>query len=316
MATENPPGYRFSRREILGLLATAGAAAVAGCGDGSASGASTNTPAPTPTGTGAAVPTNTTSRTPTQTAAATATAPPSSTATAAASATATPSASATPAPATPSASASATPTASPTPSTLSCVVRPAQTEGPYFVDELLDRSDIRTDPSDGSVSEGVLLQLGFRIFQISDSTCTPLAAAAVDVWHCDALGIYSDVSDPSFNTIGQMFLRGYQVTDANGAAQFTTIYPGWYQGRTVHIHFKIRAVVAGQSYEFTSQLYFDDALTDEVHTQQPYASKGERTLRNDGDGIFQGGGDQLLLALTASGQGYATTFDIGLQIDS
>lgn len=297
MAKGNPLGYRFTRREMLGLLATAGAAAVAGCAGGTTSGAATNTPAPTPTGTGSPVPTNTTVRTLTPTAAATVTAPASATATA-------------------EASATATPTSSPTPSTLSCVVRPEETEGPYFVDEMLDRSDIRSDPADGSVKEGVPLQLAFRVAQLNGSACTPLAGATVDVWHCDALGIYSDVSDPSFNTVGQMFLRGYQVTDANGAAQFTTIYPGWYQGRTVHIHFKIRAVVAGQSYEFTSQLYFDDALTDQVHAQQPYASKGQRTLRNDGDGIFQGGGDQLLLALTALGQGYATTFDIGLQINS
>ena len=314
MEKGKPHGYRFSRREILGLLATAGAAAVAGCGGGGTSAAATNTPAPTPTGTGSPAPTNTTARTLTPTTAATATAP--------AAATATPSASATPAPATPSASpsatqaASGTPTASPTPSTLACVVRPQQTEGPYFVDELLDRSDIRSDPSDGSVREGVLLQLAFRIARVDGNACTALAGATVDVWHCDALGIYSDVSDTMFNTVGQMFLRGYQVTDANGDVQFTTVYPGWYLGRTVHIHFKIRAVVAGQSYEFTSQLYFDDALTDLVHTQDPYASKGERTTRNDDDGIFQGGGDQLLLAPTAAGQGYAATFDIGLQIDS
>jgi hypothetical protein len=94
------------------------------------------------------------------------------------------------------------------------------------------------------------------------------------------------------------FLRGYQVTDANGTAQFTTIYPGWYQGRAVHLHFKIRTSAASAAaHEFTSQLYFDDGLTDQVYARAPYASKGAGRLRNAGDGIYQSGGDQLLLAL-------------------
>lgn len=196
-----------------------------------------------------------------------------------------------------------------------CVVRPEQTEGPYFVDEKLNRSDIRADPSDGTVKEGAPLQLVFRVSQVGGGGCTPLSGATVDIWHCDALGVYSDVKDPSFNTVGKKFLRGYQVTDANGAAQFTTIYPGWYQGRTIHIHFKVRTdASAGQSYEFTSQLYFDDALSDKVYAQNPYASRGQRTLRNNDDGIYKNGGDQLLLAVTQAGQGYAATFDIGLQM--
>lgn len=195
-----------------------------------------------------------------------------------------------------------------------CVVRPALTEGPYFVDEKLNRSDIRSDPADGVIKQGAVLRLAFQVSRIANS-CAPLAGATVDVWHCDALGVYSDVSDPSFNTVGKKFLRGSQVTDANGLAQFTTIYPGWYQGRTVHIHFKIRtAAGAGVTHEFTSQLFFDDALSDRVYAQAPYASKGQRTLRNSGDGIYRAGGDQLLLALTPEGQGYATTFAIGLQI--
>jgi len=196
-----------------------------------------------------------------------------------------------------------------------CVVRPEQTLGPYFVDEKLNRSDIRSDTSDGSVKDGVPLQLIFRVSQVGANGCAPLSGATVDIWHCDALGIYSDVRDRSFTTVGKTFLRGYQATDANGMAQFTTIYPGWYQGRTVHIHFRVRSNAAsGQSYDFTSQLYFDDAVTDQVHAQAPYASKGQRTTRNDGDGIFRAGGDQLLLALAQTTQGYAATFEIGLQL--
>ena len=197
----------------------------------------------------------------------------------------------------------------------SCIVRPEETEGPYFVDEKLERSDIRSDPSTGTVKDGARLALAFSVSRIDGSSCVPFEGVLVDVWHCDALGVYSDVSDPSFDTVGQKFLRGYQVTDANGAASFVTIYPGWYQGRTVHIHFKLRTDPdAEQALEFTSQLYFDDELTDIVQAQQPYAAKGQRTLRNDGDGIYQSGGSQLLLTVADDGSGgYTTTFEIGIQ---
>jgi protocatechuate 3,4-dioxygenase beta subunit len=216
----------------------------------------------------------------------------------------------------PARSATATVGVSPTASTnaTGCVARPALTEGPYFVDERLNRSDIRSEPADGSVKPGAPLRLTLLVSR-AGSVCAPLAGATVDVWHCDALGVYSDVTDPSFNTVGKKFLRGYQVTDASGGARFTTIYPGWYQGRTVHIHFKIR-VAAGSSatYDFTSQLFFDDALTDRVHAQAPYSAKGQRTLRNSGDGIYASGGSQLTLAVTSDAQGYAATFAIGLHM--
>ena len=194
-----------------------------------------------------------------------------------------------------------------------CVVRPAQTEGPYFVDELLNRSDIRSDPTSGIVKPGTPLQLTMNVSRIAGTECTPLAGARVDVWHCDASGVYSDVTDPRFNTVGQKFLRGYQVTDAAGAARFLTVYPGWYEGRTVHIHFKVRTDPgAGQGHEFTSQLYFDDALSQAVFAKAPYAARGQRTARNSDDGIFRNGGAQLLLAPEPSGDGYSGSFGIGL----
>ncbi|HEX9676214.1 MAG TPA: intradiol ring-cleavage dioxygenase [Anaerolineales bacterium] len=196
-----------------------------------------------------------------------------------------------------------------------CVVRPELTEGPYFVDERLNRSDIRSDPGTGAVEQGALLALTFHVSRVGDGSCVPQEGAWVDIWHCNALGAYSDVSDPGFDTSGQQFLRGYQVTDANGIAAFTTIYPGWYSGRTVHIHFKIRTgVEQGESafYEFTSQLFFDEALNDEVHAQQPYASKGPRNTLNSVDRIYD---DRLLLAASEAAQGYAAAFDIGLQLN-
>jgi len=196
----------------------------------------------------------------------------------------------------------------------SCLVRPELTEGPYYVDEELNRSDIRSDPSDGTVRAGALLALTFNVSRASSSACEPLADAVVDVWHCDALGAYSDVSDPGFNTAGKKFLRGYHVTGSDGVARFTTIYPGWYQGRAVHIHFKVRSSASASSaYEFTSQLFFDDSLTDQVHAQQPYASKGQRDLRNSGDGIYNQGGSQLVLNVTQTADGYAAIFDIALE---
>jgi protocatechuate 3,4-dioxygenase beta subunit len=191
-----------------------------------------------------------------------------------------------------------------------CVVRPQQTEGPYFVDERLNRSDIRSDPGSGAVRPGIPLRLGFRVSRLSGGACSALASAMVDVWHCDALGVYSDASDMGFNTRGQRFLRGFQPTDAAGLAQFTTIYPGWYSGRAVHIHFKIR--IGGA--QFTSQLYFDESLTDQVHAQPPYSGKGRRNTLNTQDGIFQGGGSQLLLAAAPEGSGYGASFDIALQL--
>jgi protocatechuate 3,4-dioxygenase beta subunit len=197
----------------------------------------------------------------------------------------------------------------------SCVARPRQTEGPFFVDEALNRSDIRSDPKSGEVKPGVPLRLAFRVSRLSGTTCTPLAGAQVDVWHSDADGRYSDARGFGFraSTAGQQFLRGYQLTDATGAAQFLTIYPGWYGGRAVHVHFKIRTVdAAGRKYDFTSQLYFDDAVTERVFAVEPYASRGRRWLSNADDGLFRDGGAQLLLAPQADGQGYGATFDVGL----
>ncbi len=201
-------------------------------------------------------------------------------------------------------------------SALSCVVKPAQTEGPYFVDEKLNRSDIRLDPANKSLKEGVPLRLKINVNRVKGDACAPLTGAQVDIWQCDALGSYSDVRDTSgrFDTRGQKFLRGYQVTNPDGTAEFLTIYPGWYTGRAVHIHFKIRLFTGDQkALEFTSQLYFEEAMTDQVHALAPYKTKGKRDRLNERDSIFRQGGDQLLLNVKQDGAGYVGTFDIGLK---
>jgi protocatechuate 3,4-dioxygenase beta subunit len=283
-------GRILSRREALALFgAAAGAMLLAACAPGQAA---TLVPSSAPA---QAAPSTVT---PTQ--ASSATQAPSPTASLQAQAAAT---------AAPTAAAAGT-VALPT-----CIVRPALTEGPYFVDEKLNRSDIRSDPSDNNVKAGAPLNLTLRVSKVSGSGCTALSGATIDVWHCDALGVYWDASDPSFNTKGKKFLRGYQMTDANGTATFTTIYPGWYQGRAVHIHLKIRTKTSSDAtYDFTSQFFFDETITDQVHAQAPYAAKGQGRLRNGGDGVYQGGGAQLLLAPARAAQGYASTFDIGVQI--
>ena len=198
---------------------------------------------------------------------------------------------------------------------VACVVTPAETEGPYFVDEKLNRSDIRSDPATGAVKEGVPLELTLFVSQVGAGGCTPLAGALVDIWHCDALGVYSDVANGAgqTSTSGQKFLRGYQTTDANGQVKFQTIFPGWYMGRTVHIHFKARGTnpASARGFEFTSQLFFDEAVTSAVFAQAPYSSKGPQDTTNARDNIFS---PDLVLPVTPAGNGYAGTYHVGVSL--
>lgn len=196
-----------------------------------------------------------------------------------------------------------------------CLVSPEQTEGPFFVEEKLNRSDICVDPASGSVTPGVPLKLALQVDQIANNSCTPLAGAVVDVWHCDALGSYSDVRDNaggSGDTRGRKFLRGYQISDVGGKVEFQTIYPGWYQGRTVHLHYKIRTNPTSElGHEFTSQLFFDESITDQVHALQPYSQKGRRDTTIDTDGIYRRGGSDLMLQLTRDGEGFTGMYKVG-----
>jgi protocatechuate 3,4-dioxygenase beta subunit len=199
---------------------------------------------------------------------------------------------------------------------LACIVRPELTMGTHFVDNQLNRSDIRFEPADSSVKRGALLTLVIGVFNVSSKSCTPLEGAQVDVWHCDAQGHYSGVDVPGFDSRGLIFLRGYQLTDSKGRVQFKTIYPGWYSGRTVHIHVMIRTTGAeGQRYEFVSQLFFNDILTDRVHKLKPYKRRGPRNTRNADDKIYSNKGQQLLLDVTGNAtSGYIARINIGLDL--
>jgi protocatechuate 3,4-dioxygenase beta subunit len=194
----------------------------------------------------------------------------------------------------------------------SCVVIPALTEGPYFVDEKLERVDIRPDPNTGQVRQGVQFNLTVNVLQVSGTSCRPLADAMVDVWQCDAVGAYSDVNDNmTGSTMGQKWLRGYQNTDSAGQASFTTIYPGWYPGRATHIHFKVRK----GNEEFTSQWFFDDSLSDQIHSQlETYSAKGANgRQQNSRDGIYRQCNGLLTLEVARNGDVYEAGFSIGVK---
>jgi len=150
--------------------------------------------------------------------------------------------------------------------TASCVLTPELTVGPYFVDEKLNRSDLTTNTTDTNVLNATPLTLTMTIMEYASSGCSALVGAQVDVWHADAAGIYSDESVE--NTTGQTFLRGYQITDSNGAVTFKTVVPGWDSGRTIHIHVMIRTLSSSGSVltEFATQLFFDQTLLNGLTT--------------------------------------------------
>ena len=198
-----------------------------------------------------------------------------------------------------------------------CVLDPTLTKGPYWVDERLNRSDIRSDTNGRATPNprpGLPLTLQLAVSAYASGACTPLQGAQVDVWHCDASGIYSDVQGVS---AGQNFLRGYQVTDANGIAKFTTIYPGWYSGRAVHIHVKVRLFDSSNNTttEATMQVFFDDSVSDGVFASvAPYNSRGSRNTRNGADNIYANQ-TVLLLALTGdTTSGYTGNISVGVQV--
>jgi protocatechuate 3,4-dioxygenase beta subunit len=183
---------------------------------------------------------------------------------------------------------------------LSCVLAPEQTEGPYYIPGEKVRRDVREG------HPGARLTLRLQV--VSATACRALKGATVEIWHCDAAGNYS-----GFNTTGagqRTYLRGAQRTDAAGLAEFITIYPGWYHGRTVHIHVKVHV---GGNVVHTGQLYFQDTLTDAVYRHAPYAARASgRDTRNADDAIFRNGGRLSLLTVKKQDAGYAGAITMGV----
>jgi protocatechuate 3,4-dioxygenase beta subunit len=221
-----------------------------------------------------------------------------------------------------SASTNKTCTLTPSSSLIKLQGKPQQTEGPYFVEGMPNRSDIRSDPSDGSVQPGIPLHLVIHVYDVDNGgSCTALKGARVDIWHANPQGLYSAVNDQG--TTGKKFLRGYQVTDNNGAVSFITIYPGWYQGRAIHIHDKVRTFNGSEkTFEWTSQLYLNNSINQHVSTQPPYSNRGPPDMTNEQDGIYtaastdsvvpRNSGEHLMLNLTKDKQSYLGTFNIVL----
>lgn len=183
---------------------------------------------------------------------------------------------------------------------VSCVLAPEQTEGPYYLDDHKVRRNI-TEGRPGA-------PLTLRLTIVDVSTCKPIKGAAVDIWHCDAGGVYSGTSVQG--TEDERFLRGIQRTDAKGLALFRTLYPGWYSGRTVHIHVLVH--ISGNVVH-TGQLYFPDTLTDTVYQRSPYRRRPNRTTRNRADSIYRNGGKRSTLKLRKSGTGYVGSITMGVQ---
>jgi protocatechuate 3,4-dioxygenase beta subunit len=183
---------------------------------------------------------------------------------------------------------------------VTCVLAPEQTEGPYYVDAAAMRRNV-TEGKPGTA-------LTLRLTVANASSCKPIKGASVEIWHCDAEGVYSGVSQQG--TDGEWFLRGVQRTDAKGLAIFHTIYPGWYPGRTVHIHTMVHL---GGNVVHTGQLYFSDVVTDAVYRRSPYSQRPNRNPRNSGDSIYRNGGKRSTLRLVKSGSAYVGSITMGVQ---
>ncbi len=189
-----------------------------------------------------------------------------------------------------------------------CILTPEATEGPFYFDTEMLRRDITEDRS------GAPLAMAVRVLRMGN-TCAPLPDAVVDLWHADADGVYSGYRGQlgGLDTSGETFLRGVQVTDADGIARFETVYPGWYPGRTAHIHFKVH--YRGTTF-LTSQFYFDDELTDQVYLRSPYNNRPNRSTRNENDGELRGNPEEwnLLASVAEDRNGYTGVITVGVAV--
>ena len=188
-----------------------------------------------------------------------------------------------------------------------CVLTPRQTEGPFY----FDPKQIRRNITEGR--PGTPLQVALQV--VEAGTCRPIQDALVDIWHADVIGVYSGYTRQgergAVDASGETFLRGSQITAANGLVQFESIYPGWYPGRAVHIHFKVR--FANQT-AVTSQLYFPEEVTDRAYAAALYNQRGRGRTTNATDGLLRGTSEDqnLLAAVAAAGAGYRASLTIGI----
>ena len=182
---------------------------------------------------------------------------------------------------------------------VSCVLTPEQTEGPYYI----PNERVRRNITDGKPGTPLVV----RTIVVDASTCRPIKGAAVDIWHADASGVYSGFGAGAAN---RTFLRGVQRTDARGLARFRTIYPGWYPGRTVHIHVKVHL---GGNVVHTGQLYFPDALTNAVYRRKPYSRRPHRDTRNATDAVYRNGGTRSMLSVRKRGSGYVASITMAVE---
>jgi protocatechuate 3,4-dioxygenase beta subunit len=180
-----------------------------------------------------------------------------------------------------------------------CVLTPEQEEGPFYIDLAQLRHDIVEN------RPGVPLALALTV--VDSNTCEPIRDAALDIWHCDALGVYS--GEPSEGSEGETYLRGIQLTDGNGLAEFATIYPGQYPGRTTHIHVKVHiggrrsgSAYSGGHVSHTGQLFSSDRRDAEVFALAPYNRNTAEITPRNADGVFRyQGGSSSVLALARVG---------------
>ncbi|QTC93107.1 intradiol ring-cleavage dioxygenase [Brevundimonas goettingensis] len=189
-----------------------------------------------------------------------------------------------------------------------CLITPQATQGPYWFDPKLERADI----TEGR--KGLPLRIAIKVLE--GATCAPIKDARVDIWHCDALGVYSgyEGQGPTGTTEGETFLRGHQPTGVDGTAHFLTVYPGWYQGRTPHVHVKVFLDKEGTTNVLTCQLFFPDALSEWLYAHAPgYVREGQtRDTLNRTDGIAQGQGWSTFGAISEQADHYAMTVTLGV----
>lgn len=191
-----------------------------------------------------------------------------------------------------------------------CVLLPESASGPFPTVEQLERRDV----TEGY--PGHPLRLGVRVV---DSACRPVPDADVEIWHADASGDYSSYADNGSGKDegdGTTFLRGFQTTDADGITEFQTIYPGWYNGRAVHIHTRVR--VAGAEL-LTAQLYFDESYTAQIYAEDPYVEFGppDTSLAADpiaGDPATDGTAITLAAGSTWTGEGTVGLVNMGVSV--